>query len=106
MGITTTKVGRKASLLLIDPANSGHRGNYTCTVRNPAGMVNYTTSLYIHGMEAWVFLPRTFVSIKDLKIFLNLIFINTGSLDLIYHLYQMKISVRLTILHFYFHYSN
>lgn len=51
MGISTTKVGRKASLLLIDPATSGHRGNYTCTVRNPAGSVNFTASLDIHGMQ-------------------------------------------------------
>ena len=50
MGITTTKVGRKTSMLLIDPANSGHRGNYTCTVRNPAGYVNYTAALDVHGM--------------------------------------------------------
>ena len=49
MGISTTKVGRKASLLQIDPASSGHRGNYTCTVRNPAGSANFTASLDIHG---------------------------------------------------------
>ena len=34
----------------IDPASSGHRGNYTCTVRNRAGSVNYTASLDVHGM--------------------------------------------------------
>ena len=50
MGITTTKIGRKTSVLVIDPATSGHRGNYTCTVRNPAGYVNYTASLEVHGM--------------------------------------------------------
>lgn len=49
MGISTAKFGRKTSLLVIDPASSGHRGNYTCTVRNPAGYVNYTASLDVHG---------------------------------------------------------
>lgn len=49
MGISTTKVGRKASLLLIDPIMSGHRGNYTCTVKNPAGSANYSASLNIYG---------------------------------------------------------
>lgn len=49
MGISTAKFGRKTSVLVIDPANSGHRGNYTCTVRNPAGYVNYTASLDVHG---------------------------------------------------------
>lgn len=50
MRISTVKFDRKASALLIDPASSDHRGNYTCTVRNPAGSVNYTTSLEVHGM--------------------------------------------------------
>lgn len=49
LGITTNKVGTKASMLLIDSANSLHRGNYTCTVRNPVGIVNYSTNLEIHG---------------------------------------------------------
>lgn len=49
MGVSTTKVGRKASLLMIDPISAGHRGNYTCTVRNPAGTANFTASLNING---------------------------------------------------------
>ncbi|KAG8244655.1 hypothetical protein J6590_017600 [Homalodisca vitripennis] len=48
LGISTTKVGKKTSLLLIDYANSHHRGLYTCTVKNPAGSANYSTSLNIH----------------------------------------------------------
>ncbi|KAJ8895525.1 hypothetical protein PR048_000861 [Dryococelus australis] len=58
MGISTTRIGRSGSLLLLEPANSGHRGNYTCTVKNPAGIVNYTTSLEIHGTLYESFLPR------------------------------------------------
>ncbi|RZF32483.1 hypothetical protein LSTR_LSTR016773 [Laodelphax striatellus] len=49
LGLSTNKVGKKASMLLIESASSHHRGNYTCSVRNPAGSVNYSTSLEIHG---------------------------------------------------------
>lgn len=50
LGITTTKVGMKTSLLLIDYASSHHRGSYTCTAKNPAGSTNYSTLLNIHGI--------------------------------------------------------
>lgn len=50
-GISTNKIGNRASFLLVDPANSGHSGNYTCTVKNPVGVVNYTASLEIHGIS-------------------------------------------------------
>jgi len=49
-GISTNKFGSKASILMVDPANSGHSGNYTCTVKNIVGVVNYTASLEIHGI--------------------------------------------------------
>lgn len=49
-GITASKVGRKASVLLIDPIEAIHRGNYSCSVRNPAGVVNFTAVLRINGM--------------------------------------------------------
>lgn len=48
-GVSTTQVGRKASMLLIDSVSADHRGNYTCTVRNRAGMANFTTALHING---------------------------------------------------------
>lgn len=50
-GVTVTKVGLKTSLLLIDPVKAVHRGNYTCTVRNPAGSANYTAGLHINGKQ-------------------------------------------------------
>lgn len=50
LGISTTKFGKKTSLLLIDYASSHHRGLYTCTAKNPAGSTNYSTSLNIHGI--------------------------------------------------------
>lgn len=48
-GVSVTKLGNKASALFIDSVQASHRGNYTCTVRNPGGLVNYTASLRING---------------------------------------------------------
>lgn len=47
--ISMLKVGRKGSLLLIESAGIQHQGNYTCTAKNTAGFVKYTTPLNIHG---------------------------------------------------------
>lgn len=47
-GISATMT-KKASMLLIDPLAAEHRGNYTCTVKNPAGIVNFTAGLSING---------------------------------------------------------
>lgn len=49
MKVTTMKIGYKASMLFIDSANYRHRGNYTCTAKNPAGKTEFTTFLNIHG---------------------------------------------------------
>lgn len=48
-GVSTTKAGRKASTLVIDPALSSHRGSYTCTARNRAGAANFTATLNVNG---------------------------------------------------------
>lgn len=50
LGITTSKISRRASALMIDEVNLQHQGNYTCTARNWAGIVNYTAKLDIHGI--------------------------------------------------------
>lgn len=50
-GISTTKVGKRTSLLLIDPTQSGHTGNYTCTAKNKAGITNITATLNIYGKK-------------------------------------------------------
>ena len=47
--VTVTRVGKKASILVIDPARSHHRGNYTCSARNDAGTSNFTAVLNING---------------------------------------------------------
>lgn len=49
LGVTATQVGAKANTLLIDAATHAHRGAYTCTAKNRAGVAHYTTALDIHG---------------------------------------------------------
>lgn len=55
-GVTATKIGQRASLLLIDPAGWSHSGQYACVARNPAGLANYTATLEVHGTKC---LPST-----------------------------------------------
>lgn len=48
--VSATKIGQRASLLLIDPAGWSNSGTYTCLARNAAGFSNYTASLEVHGI--------------------------------------------------------
>lgn len=50
MGITTTKLGDKASVLSISTAMGQHSGNYTCSASNRAGRTNHTAIVNIHGI--------------------------------------------------------
>lgn len=56
--ISITKVGRKASILVIEPALSQHQGNYTCSAHNAAGTTNYTATLNINGTLLLNFVSR------------------------------------------------
>ncbi|CAG0912292.1 unnamed protein product [Notodromas monacha] len=49
MGITTTRVGGRASMLVIDHVIAGHSGNYTCTAENQVGLTNFTARLVVNG---------------------------------------------------------
>lgn len=49
VGIDIQNLGRRGSNLMIESAESRHGGNYTCSVRNTAGTVQYTTLLNVHG---------------------------------------------------------
>lgn len=44
------KVGKKGSLLVIDPLTEQHSGNYTCTAQNRAGSVDFTARLSVNGI--------------------------------------------------------
>ena len=54
--ITTIRAGSKGSMLVIDSASSQHSGQYTCNVRNPVGVTNYSATLKINGIhKVWFF---------------------------------------------------
>lgn len=52
LGIFVNKLGKKGSTLLIESISSQHQGNYTCFVKNQAGVVEYSAFLEIHGKIA------------------------------------------------------
>lgn len=49
MGISTTKIGDRTSLLTISSAMAAHNGNYTCTASNAAGNVSHTATVHVNG---------------------------------------------------------
>ena len=51
LGIETSNMGPRASILMINSVGHRHRGSYTCTASNKAGKVSYTTKLNVNGME-------------------------------------------------------
>lgn len=51
MGITTTKISDRSSLLTISSVMAAHNGNYTCTATNAAGSASHTTPLHVNGIS-------------------------------------------------------
>lgn len=49
LGISTTKIGDRTSLLSIPSAMAAHSGNYTCTAINSAGSSTYTAAVHVNG---------------------------------------------------------
>lgn len=48
-GISSTKFGKRNQVLSIESVDAQHSGNYTCSARNKAGSVSYTTELKVYG---------------------------------------------------------
>uniref|UniRef100_A0A1A9WR29 Ig-like domain-containing protein n=1 Tax=Glossina brevipalpis TaxID=37001 RepID=A0A1A9WR29_9MUSC len=48
LGVTTSKIGKKVSVLTIDSVNGNNAGNYTCKVRNIAQVTEYTATLVVN----------------------------------------------------------
>ena len=48
-GITTTNLGSRMSMLVIDQVRHHHQGTYTCLAKNSAGTKSYTTELKVNG---------------------------------------------------------
>ena len=49
LGIITTPIGAKGSMLIISSVDYKHRGNYTCTAKNSAGVRKQTAELLVNG---------------------------------------------------------
>ena len=48
-GITTTNLGTRMSLLVIESVGHHHQGNYTCKAKNGAGVRSHTAELKVNG---------------------------------------------------------
>ena len=46
-----TKLGDRASVLMVNPVAPAHQGNYTCIVKNPAGVTSHLATLVVNGMS-------------------------------------------------------
>ncbi|XP_014244429.1 Down syndrome cell adhesion molecule-like protein Dscam2 isoform X5 [Cimex lectularius] len=70
LGIITTKLGDRSSILTITSAMAAHTGNYTCTATNNAGSTSYTTSILVHVPPRWIIEPtdKAFAQGSDAKV--------------------------------------
>ena len=48
-GVVITRSNQRISMLSIEAVKARHRGNYTCVVRNSAGVVHHMAQLAING---------------------------------------------------------
>lgn len=53
LGISTSRVGGRTSLLIIPSVMAAHSGNYTCSASNAAGSANFSTSVHVNGIQAF-----------------------------------------------------
>lgn len=49
-GAVATKLGDRASALMVNPVTPAHQGRYTCVVKNPAGTAFHSAVLVVNGM--------------------------------------------------------
>ena len=54
LGILTTPIGGRGSILVISAVTFKHGGNYTCTAKNNAGIRHETAELKVNGMYCWI----------------------------------------------------
>ena len=48
-GLTTSQIGGRTSMLMINSVGHRHSGRYTCSVSNSAGSVSIATELKVNG---------------------------------------------------------
>ncbi|XP_072939072.1 cell adhesion molecule Dscam1 isoform X4 [Epargyreus clarus] len=61
---------KRTSQLTIESVTHTNQGNYTCTVKNPAGEVNHTAELYVNVPPRWILEPtdKAFAQGSDAKV--------------------------------------
>lgn len=74
--VTTTRVGKRISMLAIESVSYAHAGNYTCIANNSVGEAVYTTELQVNGYllmfiiffskNCFRFLPVIFILMPNL----------------------------------------
>lgn len=47
--ISTSKMGKRSSILAIESVSYVHAGNYTCIAKNRAGSTKFVTELQVNG---------------------------------------------------------
>lgn len=48
-GIMINKVNKRLNTLSIEQVRAEHAGNYSCLVRNPAGVTSFSAVLHVNG---------------------------------------------------------
>lgn len=48
-GLSTSQIGGRTSMLMINSVGHRHSGQYTCTVSNLAGAISVSTELKVNG---------------------------------------------------------
>ncbi|XP_069678028.1 cell adhesion molecule Dscam1 isoform X19 [Periplaneta americana] len=69
-GAMATKLGDRASVLMVNPVTAAHQGNYTCIVKNPAGTTSYSAALVVNVPPRWILEPtdKAFAQGSDAKV--------------------------------------
>ncbi|XP_030242124.1 Down syndrome cell adhesion molecule-like protein Dscam2 isoform X23 [Drosophila navojoa] len=69
-GISTSKMGKRLSVLMIDAVNARHVGNYTCKARNLWASAVYTAQLFVNVPPRWILEPtdKAFAQGSDAKV--------------------------------------
>ena len=49
LGIITSNIGSRTSLLMINSVGHRHMGDYTCSASNKAGKASFTATLKVNG---------------------------------------------------------